>query len=116
MSCREGQGRGHSGSVGCIYTGRGRGSGHYTPTLNKIKVYAVHLKKTSLIMVRNGHQTRCGRLGKRLSIISAPSMGTTSATNYRTKQRSTYPILNTLNMYSQNKNSAWNQSIYRGQG
>ena len=116
MGGRGGQVRGRSGRGGRGSRDSGRGSVHYTPTLNKIKVYAVHLKKMSLIMVRNGHQTRCGRLGKRLSIISAPSMGTTSATNYRTKQRSTYPILNTLNMYSQNKNSAWNQSIYRGQG
>ena len=52
MSCRGGQGRGHSGRVGCIYIGRGRGSGHYTPTLNKNKGLCSVLEKASLIMVK----------------------------------------------------------------
>ena len=45
MSCKEGQGRGHSGSVGCIYIGRGRVSGHYTLTLNKNKGLCSALEK-----------------------------------------------------------------------
>ena len=66
----------------------------------KIKVYELHSEKTSSTMVIKSQQTRWGRIGRRLSTMSAPYMGTTSATNYRTKQSSPYPSLNILEMYS----------------
>ena len=74
----------------------------------KIKVYAVQLETTSSIMVIKGYQTRCIKLGRRLSTMLAPSKGTASETNYRTKQRSPPPILNKLKMYTKNTISSWN--------
>ena len=64
MSGRGVQGRGYGGHYERRYIGCGRGSGHYTPTLNKNKFYKVHLETTSLIMVIKGDHTRCGLLGR----------------------------------------------------
>ena len=108
MSVRGGQGGGRGGHSGRGSRGRDRGSRHYIPTLNKIKVYAVNLETTSLFMVRKEHNTRYGRLGKRFPTMLAPSTGTASATNLRKNQRSPSPRLNTLKMYSRNTNITWN--------
>ena len=52
MSVRGGQGGGRGGHSGRGSRGRDRGSSHYIPTLNKIKVYEVYLETKSLIMFR----------------------------------------------------------------
>ena len=81
MSGRGGQGRGHGGHGGGRYKVCGRGSGHYTSTLNKIKVYAMHLETMSSFMVRKSQEIRCGCPVRRLYTMLSPSMGKTSATN-----------------------------------
>ena len=57
----------------------------YIPILNKNKGLCSALGKTSSTMIRKGQQVICGRLGRILSTILAPSTVTTSEMNYRTK-------------------------------
>ena len=69
-----------------------------------------------MVTVRKWQQTIYGLLGRISPTMLGPYMATISATNCRTKLRSSYPRLNTLKIYSQNKNIVWNYSTSRVQG